>query len=981
MRPRLGFALLAPSLLLWSQAPPVSVPEASMLVRDGAGRLVPVRLTQVKATVDVVGALATTVLELTFFNPQDRVLEGEFVLPLGLGQQVSRFGLDVNGRIREASVVDKAKGRQTFEAIVRRGVDPGLLEQVEGNVYKARVYPLPARGTRRVLIATEELLSEGGAFRLPLPERQVLDRLDLTVTVHQGEARPESRGGGLDLRFQRSGGAWRAQACLKDVRPDCPLELVLPRSEEPEVHLHRDRDHTTFQVTLRPQAPARPRPSPQRAALLWDVSTSSARRDLPRTWAFLEAYLRAHPDVHLEVATFSCALHERRSFGPGPERLEALRAWLTAQAADGGTGLGALDLRALAVDELLLASDGVSTLGRSRPKLPSVPLHALVSGTGADEGLLRALAEGTGGQLVDLTRVAPEAAVAALAQSPLQFLGCEGQDVLETYPRGPVPVTGTFTLCGHLALGATDLVLRFGRNGQVEATHTVRLDPAQARELPAVRRLWAQKKRQDLEGDPDRTPQDLRDHCLAHGLVSRVTSLLVLETLEDYLRYDIAPPAELRQAWEAARSSRLKDREASRNRHQEDVVAAYQERLRWWGTTFSPAPIETLPAVQKSREPLGRGVAGGGVATTSMAVAGAVAPPPPPPPSAVAYEVAPMAAPRADRSRSVHYAAAAEAPAPPRSQAPSAPGRPSVAVTLTPWQPDAPTVALLKQAPAEARWATYLRLKARHGRSSGFYLDAADVFRSKGQPELALRVLSNLAELEAEDPALLRILGHRLVQLRRLDLARDVFTRVKELREEEPQSWRDLALVLADLGQTQKAVDLLWEVVRRPWDARFPEISSLACAELNALRARSRTKVDVSRIDRRLRRAMPVDLRVVLTWDTNDCDIDLHVTDPRGETCSFNQSRTALGGRMSPDFTGGYGPEEFLLRHAMPGTYRIRAHFFGDRSQKVLGPTTLQVTCFTGYGTPAEKRRTTLLRLTQARDWVDVGTFTLPSPR
>jgi hypothetical protein len=76
--------------------------------------------------VQVVGSLAITTWDFTLFNPQDRILEGEFVFPLGEGQTVSRFAMDVNGKLREGVVVDKAKGRQAFEEIVRRGVDPGL---------------------------------------------------------------------------------------------------------------------------------------------------------------------------------------------------------------------------------------------------------------------------------------------------------------------------------------------------------------------------------------------------------------------------------------------------------------------------------------------------------------------------------------------------------------------------------------------------------------------------------------------------------------------------------------------------------------------------------------------------------------------------------------------------------------------------------------------------------------------------------------
>ena len=63
------------------------------------------------------------------------------------------------------------------------------------------------------------------------------------------------------------------------------------------------------------------------------------------------------------------------------------------------------------------------------------------------------------------------------------------------------------------------------------------------------------------------------------------------------------------------------------------------------------------------------------------------------------------------------------------------------------------------------------------------------------------------------------------------------FERVLELSPEEPQSYRDLGLAYAADHQFQKAVDLLYEVVLRPWHGRFQEIELIALADLNAVAA------------------------------------------------------------------------------------------------------------------------------------------------
>lgn len=58
---------------------------------------------------------------------------------------------------------------------------------------------------------------------------------------------------------------------------------------------------------------------------------------------------------------------------------------------------------------------------------------------------------------------------------------------------------------------------------------------------------------------------------------------------------------------------------------------------------------------------------------------------------------------------------------------------------------------------------------------------------------------------------------------------------MKKLRPDEPQSWRDLALVQAKKGLYQSAVDNLWKVVIGKWSSDFDEIEVTALFELNQI--------------------------------------------------------------------------------------------------------------------------------------------------
>lgn len=72
---------------------------------------------------------------------------------------MDHYALDINGVFRDAVPVDKNKGTQVFEALETVRVDPGILQKTEeGNSFKTRVFPIPAGGSRKILIGYQEEL-------------------------------------------------------------------------------------------------------------------------------------------------------------------------------------------------------------------------------------------------------------------------------------------------------------------------------------------------------------------------------------------------------------------------------------------------------------------------------------------------------------------------------------------------------------------------------------------------------------------------------------------------------------------------------------------------------------------------------------------------------------------------------------------------------------------------------------------------------
>jgi len=99
------------------------------------------------------------------------------------------------------------------------------------------------------------------------------------------------------------------------------------------------------------------------------------------------------------------------------------------------------------------------------------------------------------------------------------------------------------------------------------------------------------------------------------------------------------------------------------------------------------------------------------------------------------------------------------------------------------------------------------------------------------------------------------------------------------------------------------------------------------------------------------------------------------VTDPSGEKCFYGHRETTIGGRISRDLTGGYGPEEFLLKNAAKGAYKVQANYYGNSRQRASGPATIQLELYTHYGKPNETKKTITLPLTGNKQTLDIGTL------
>ncbi|MBQ8679762.1 MAG: DUF2135 domain-containing protein [Treponema sp.] len=866
----------------------------------------PVHLTLASKESKIIGNIKITTMNLIVANESDRILEGELEFPLAEGESVIGYAIDVNGKLRQGVVVEKDKGRQVFDSIVRQGIDPGLIEKTNGNNFKTRIYPIPAKGLRQVQIVVQ---------------------------------------GGVKEKSERKEGLF-AETIGKD---------------------------TFFYYNQPLSASERLKKLPKNLTVCWDISSSGENRNLTAEIDFLKAYIKKLDSPTVAFYPFANEIHAGHVFEiKSDKNLSDLEAFIKNLQYDGATNLG-YDWRNFGGEEILVFTDGLGNWSDGKAEVGNAGVGALVytinSSSSADHAWLSSLAQKNGGLYVNLSEnVKIEEKLSLMLAEPYRLIRAEydSKAVGELYPEEGSPVSGDFNLTGLLKKKSAQVKLYFGHGNSIEESVTVKVSASDGIESDYVARQWASEKIAALSKNYDKNKEEIISLAKKFSVVTKDTSLIVLENASDYARYGIHPPkddkdlcSEYEKIIARQGNSNVKPVNSS-SKHEilKSVYETFKEFKKWWNTS-----LEEFKKIKENNDK-------GGIIRPLRAMQLMEAAPAgiegqtPPVYSDMANVVGQSrtqslsreAAPMAEKSLGGENSSSAEAK-----------------IFLQAWSPDADYLKILKKTATEKMYEKYLELKKSYGSSPAFYMEVSDYFAEEDLESQSLRILSNLAELNLENTDLLRALANKLVERKKYALAIPVFEKLVALKGEIPQFYRDLGMAYYMAGEAQKAVDTLYSLVYKKWDRRFEQVQQIALNDMNAIIAdcqRKKIKLDTSEIDKKLMENFDVDVRVILTWNTDDCDVDLWVTDCDGEKCFYGNPITRKGGRMSWDFTQGYGPEEFCIKTAPGGKLKIEANYFGNHQQKVLQPVTVQAEVYTNFGRANQKREVLTLQLNDVK-----GTF------
>ena len=944
----------------------------------GSDTSFPIQMAELKINSRIVGTIAITTMDMLFYNDSSIVLSGDLYFPLNEGQTVSRFALDVNGKLREGVVVEKAKGREVFENMVRRGIDPGLVELTKGNNFKTRIYPIPAKGYKRVVVSYEQELINNNQhiyYQLPLYFNETVNKFSLNIEVEGGDLPTVEKGKLSNFAFEEWKEVYKASFEHNNFTAQQELVIQIPQTNkaiQSMVEKAANGDHY-FYTHINPTLYKKEKQAPSSLCIVWDVSSSASTRDVEKEIKVLEGYLSQLPNAKLRLVTFANQIQLNKPF----DNWQQLKTELVNLTYDGATQLGTIPFASYTESEFILVSDAIHTFGKSTINLPLKPLYVLNSSAGADYAIQKYLTNATGGQTINLTTSTIKQAINQLQQVQYQFISSEisSGELIEIYPQIAQKAEGSFSIAGILKSAKAEVKLNFGFGTTIMWSKTVPINPTKAYQGKGIAsRIWAEKKLEDLNVHYEKNKEEITALGKAYSIVTKNTSLIVLDNVADYADNEITPPTELLAEYNSLLNDKNRLARTQKADKAEMVRANWQLRVDWWNKTF-----DVKEKKQKKYDWSDTSETPRDEDTSSASIV------------AVNDEEEVMVDLDVDMSSTegeeLMDAGNSQIIRTPRfrhggnarfnkneEQEKTFLGKETrKKITIKEWQPDNPAFKKLSSQEPQSCYATYLELREKNSEQPTFYADAARVLHKKGRNKEAIRVLSNLAELELENHELLKVLANTLLEWHEIDLAVMVYADILTQREEEPQSYRDLGLALYAQGNPQAAIEMLYTVITKDWNNRFPQIENIVLGEINSIIANSKTTLNTHFMDSTLVDHLPTDVRIIIDWDADNVDIDLWVTDPRGEKCFYSHPDTKIGGHISNDFTRGYGPEEFLLKKAIKGNYKVEVNYYGTSQQRVAGPPTIKAKLITNYGKANQKEESIILRLQGSKSIVYVG--------
>jgi Ca-activated chloride channel family protein len=557
-------AVHADGVVIIEPPPGVPAPEAPNLV-----------VKYHKVNVEIRDQVATTEVDQVFLNDTHYDLEGIYIFPLPEEAAISEFAMYVDGERWDGEILPRDEARAIYEDIVRRRLDPALLEYIGRDTFRASIFPIEPGDERKVELAYSQILeNDGGLVKYVYPldtERfsaSPLEEVIISVRLASSQEIRAVYSPSHDIAVDRvDDHTVNVSFEASDVLPDRDFELYYTLSDDEfglNLLSYRERAEDGFFLLL--VAPQIDVDDGQVVAkdviCVLDTSGSMEGEKIEQAKEALEFILHhLNPEDRFNIVAFSTGVRTyERALQPAGDADQARR-FIDDLRAVGGTDIDRALAEALAMADgerpqiVIFLTDGLPTEGVTdadriianvqRQISDNVRIFAFGVGDDVNTFLLDTIAQDNRGASSyvrpresieeEVSGFYAKVSMPLLADIELDFGELRVED---TYPY-PLPdlFAGTqLVVVGRYHEGGrTDVVLRGEVNGQDQEFVYEDLRFSDRGGEDFIPRLWATRKigyllnEVRLHGEGRELIDEIVDLSVRYGIMTPYTSFLVEE--------------------------------------------------------------------------------------------------------------------------------------------------------------------------------------------------------------------------------------------------------------------------------------------------------------------------------------------------------------------------------------------------------------------------------------------------------------------
>ncbi|MCD6417496.1 VWA domain-containing protein [bacterium] len=485
---------------------------------------------------------ATISLIEIFRNPRKWNQEGILKFTLPEGMEVSGFATWDGPQRISGVIMEKRRAVKIYDELCARAIDPGILLPSSANIFTAKIVPIYKFATKRVEIVCGRMLPEIDDkvfFNLPLAPENIRDeislkRLKISVELLGRANFKKLSISGIEIPLERNDSTAKGEISLKDfsLPPALTIEYEFFKNSPLLSAFAYPDGEITYVMAL--FTPPQEKPASQQGTsvdILLDISASVADYEddiltIARKITQISKNFNciAFNDSIFEFFQNTQGIYQK-------QRIEKFNKFIEKLSPGWGTNLllalskeyEKIDAKNNEKRNIVLITDGVPSVGEIGEKeILSIiekhkkfPVYVIAIGEDVSEGLLKSIAEKTGGEYIriapgeDFFKILDRKIIPLITRKPVTVdkISVEGGKIISQFPEKYRFRSG---MQGIIPLALKDIdrnaTISISISGRENYTAPITIDSS----LSFIPRIWAKKRVNYLlrriadEGEKDR---------------------------------------------------------------------------------------------------------------------------------------------------------------------------------------------------------------------------------------------------------------------------------------------------------------------------------------------------------------------------------------------------------------------------------------------------------------------------------------------